>query len=335
MEMKKAAFVRRESIVPNPKLKLLDQVREVTRLRHFSIRTEHAYTAWIKRFILFHGKQHPREMSGPEVTKFLSHLAVQKRVSASTQNQALNAIVFLYQEVLHQPLEGLGERVRAMRPSRIPLVLSVEEVRRVLAALEGSYRLMGELLYGTGMRLMECLRLRVKDIDFEGNQIVVRQGKGAKDRMAVLPLRLKGTLKAHLERVRLLYERDLSDGLSVLMPEGLDRKYPNASREWAWQWVFPSRTRSKDPRTGRVGRHHAVETALQRAVKQAVRLAGINKPASCHTLRHSFATHLLEAGYDIRTVQQLLGHKDVSTTMIYTHVMREPGIGVKSPLDRM
>jgi len=335
MESRKAAFVSPGSIIPNPRLKLLDQVREVARLRHFSLRTEQAYTAWIKRFIFFHGKRHPRDMGGLEVTRFLTHLAVHDQVAASTQNQALNALVFLYGEVLHLTLEGLGDRVRARRPARLPLVLTRGEVRRLLTALEGTYQLMARLLYGTGMRLMECLRLRVKDMEFERNQIVIHQGKGAKDRMAVLPESLKGPLEVHLEKVRLLYQRDLADGLTVMLPGGLERKYPNASREWGWQWVFPSAMRSRDPRTGRPGRHHAAETALQRAVKEAVRLAGLKRPASCHTLRHSFATHLLENGCDIRTLQVLLGHKDVSTTMIYTHVMEKPGLGVKSPLDNL
>jgi integron integrase len=371
-------------IVPNPKLKLLDQVREVARLRHFSIRTEQAYVGWIKRFLLFHrahvsssefrvpsGKQsstrsdvqrrthnvqrltpnaerltpnaerltvsgwrHPRELGAMEVKAFLSHLAVVGKVAASTQNQALNALVFLYREVLHQSLEGLEDRVRALRPARLPVVLSPQEVKKLLAGMKGTHQLMGRLLYGTGLRLMECLRLRVKDIDFEQNQIVVRSGKGNKDRVTMLPHRLKESLWIHLERVRLLHQGDLAEGLGqVYLPEGLMRKYPNAAAEWGWQWAFPSQSVSVDPRSGRRMRHHAAETALQRAVKEAVRLAGLKKPASCHTLRHSFATHLLENGCDIRTVQDLLGHAHVATTQIYTHVMQRPGLGVKSPLD--
>jgi len=319
---------------PNPRARLLDQVREVIRVKHYSIRTEEAYVQWIKRFIFFHGKRHPREMGEAEIEAFLTDLAVERKVSASTQNQALNALVFLYEEVLHLEL-GEFSAVRAKRPDRLPVVLTKAETTRLLAAIKpGTNALMARLLYGTGMRLMECVRLRVKDVLFEENQIVVRDGKGAKDRVTMLPSSVKAELEGHLARVKLLHGSDLRSGAGeVYLPYALERKYPQAPREWAWQYVFPAMRLSRDPRSGKIRRHHASETALQRVVKEAVRLAGIVKPASCHTLRHSFATRLLEDGYDIRTVQELLGHKDVSTTMIYTHVMQKPGIGVRSPLD--
>ncbi|MFO1488010.1 MAG: integron integrase [Verrucomicrobiota bacterium] len=318
----KAAFVVREGIIPNPKLKLLDQVREVCRLRHFSLRTEQAYVGWIRRFLVFCKNRagvwrHPSTLGGGEVTEFLSHLAMAEKVSASTQRQAMNGVVFLFREVLGMPLSGLEERVRSQRPARLPTVLSKAEVRRLLGVMEGTPQLMARLLYGTGMRLMECLRLRVKDVDFERNEILVREGKGGKDCRTLLPESLRAPLQTHLQRVRLLHERDLADGLGwVALPYALARKYPQAEREWAWQWVFPSATRSRDPLSKRLGRHHTAETALQRAVKAGVRAAGLGKPASCHTLRHSFATHLLEEGYDIRTVQDLLGHKSVATTQM-------------------
>jgi integron integrase len=321
-------------VMPNPKAKLLDQVREVLRVKHYSIHTEDAYVGWIKRFIFFHGKRHPRDMGATEVQAFLSDLAVKAEVSASTQNQALNALVFLYSEVLHQELGWMNELVRAKRPRRVPTVMSKEEVQRVLAAMTGTPQLMAQLLYGTGIRLMECLRLRVKDLDFANNYIVIRDGKGDKDRITMLPATLKAGLQEHLKRVRILHEKDLADGCGdVYLPDALARKYPTAAREWAWQWLFPSTRLSVDPRSGKQHRHHADPQALQRAVRAAVRLAQIPKPVSCHTFRHSFATHLLEAGYDIRTVQELLGHQKLDTTMIYTHVMRQPGIGVRSPLD--
>ena len=321
-------------VVPNPKAKLLDQVREVLRVKHYSIHTEDAYVGWIKRFIFFHGKRHPREMGATEVQTFLSDLAVRGNVSASTQNQALNALVFLYSEVLHQELSWMNELVRARRHKRVPTVMSKEEVQRVLAAMTGTPQLMARLLYGTGMRLMECLRLRVKDVDFANNYIIIRDGKGDKDRITMLPATLKASLQEHLKRVGILHEKDLADGYGeVYLPEALARKYPKAAREWSWQWLFPSARISIDPRSARHRRHHADPQLLQRAVRAAVRLAQIPKPVSCHTFRHSFATHLLEAGYDIRTVQELLGHEKLDTTMIYTHVMRQPGIGVRSPLD--
>jgi len=330
----KAAFV-----IANPKAKLLDQSREVLRVKHYSLRTEEAYVLWVRRYLQFHrdasgGWKHPRDLGATEIGAFLNHLATGEHVAAATQNQALNALVFLYGAVLHIDLGDFGEVVRASKPRRVPVVLSPEEVGRVLAALEGTWRLMAQVLYGTGMRLMELLRLRVKDVDFDRHQIVVRGGKGDKDRVTMLPEAVRGALEAHLRRVRLLHEQDLKAGFGdVYLPEGLARKYPKAAKEWGWQWVFPSRSRSRDPRSGKVRRHHVQETGLQRAVKAGLKLSGITKPASCHTLRHSFATHLLEGGTDIRTVQDLLGHKDVTTTQIYTHVMQKPGIGVKSPLD--
>ena len=325
---------RPEGFIPNPKLKLLDQVSEVMRFKHYSIRTESTYRDWIKRFILFHGKRHPREMGAGEVSRFLSDLAVRGRVAASTQNQAFNALLFLYREVLHQELGQIEGVERAKRPARLPVVLSKGESDRLLAGMTGTFQLMAKLLYGAGLRLMECVRLRVKDVDFELNQIVVRDGKGFKDRVTVLPQSVKPLLQAHLERVKLLHERDLKEGAgTVYLPYALERKYPSANREWCWQYVFPAAGRSRDPRSGAVQRHHVNEEGLQRAVKEAVRLAGINKPASCHSLRHSFATRLLENGYDIRTVQELLGHASVVTTQIYTHVMEKPGLGVRSPVD--
>jgi len=336
----------RESLIVNPKLKLLDQVSEVMRFKHYSLRTERAYRQWIWRFLAFHrgsdhggpqkGWRHPREMGEAEVRSFLNDLAVNGKVAAATQNQALNALVFLYGEVLQCPLGELGMLERPSRPARLPTVLTQAEVRRLLAAMSGTHQLMARLLYGTGMRLMECVRLRVKDLDLAASHIVVRDGKGFKDRVTVLPEKLGPELQNHLERVRLLHEQDVKAGYGrVYLPQGLSRKYPNAERAWGWQYVFPSAKLSRDPRTGQVRRHHVNEQGLQRAVKEGLRLARIVKPASCHTLRHSFGTHELEAGYDIRTVQELLGHKDVSTTMIYTHVMQKPGLGVKSPLDSL
>jgi len=323
-----------EGFIPNPKLRLEQQCREVMRFKRFSFRTEGTYWDWIKRFILFHGKRHPREMGEAEVTAFLTHLAAQRNVAASTQNQALSALLFLYRDVLKMQLDWIDGFERASRPPRVPVVLSKSEVQRVLAAVPASYQLFCRLLYGTGLRLMEGLRLRVKDIDFERRQIVVRDGKGFKDRVTMLPESLVEPLRAQLIRAKALHERDLAAGLgAVMLPFALAEKYPNAEREWVWQWVFPSAMISVDPRGGARRRHHANETSIQRVMKEAVRASGISKAASCHTLRHSFATHLLEAGYDIRTVQELLGHKDVSTTQIYTHVMQKPGLGVKSPLD--
>jgi integron integrase len=314
--------------------KLLEEVRDLMRLRHYSLRTERCYCDWIVRFIRYHGKRHPREMAEAEVTQFLTHLAREGHVAASTQNQALSALLFLYKEVLKEEIGWLDGVERASRPKRLPVVLTPEEAREVLSRLHGMPRLMAALLYGSGLRLMECVRLRVKDVDFAYARITVRDGKGAKDRVTMLPVNLCAGLERHLQKVKAQHEEDLEVGLGrVYLPEALARKYPNASGEWAWQWFFPSSRVSIDPRGGERRRHHVDENVLQVAVKHAVRAAGIAKPASCHTLRHCFATHLLENGYDIRTVQELLGHKDVSTTMIYTHVLNKPGLGVRSPLD--
>lgn len=315
--------------------RLLEQVRARLRVKHYSIRTERAYVDWIRRFIRFHGKRHPRDMGAPELEAFLSHLAVAGNVAASTQNQAKSALLFLYREVLEIELDWLENVTKAKAPKRLPVVLTQGEAQQVLLQLEGTLGLMAGLLYGSGLRLMECVRLRVKDVEFSRHEIVVREGKGNKDRVTMLPVALAAPLKQHLERVKALHEKDLADGYGeVYLPNALARKYPNAGREWGWQYVFPSRVLSKDPRSNVVRRHHADEKALQRAMKRAVAEAGIVKPATPHSLRHSFATHLLTSGYDIRTVQELLGHKDVQTTMIYTHVLNKGGRGVVSPLDR-
>lgn len=309
-------------------------MRQRIRLKHYSIRTEQAYVRWIKEYIFFHKKRHPADMGQQEVSQFLSHLAVDRNVAAATQNQALSALLFLYREVLGQPLDWINNIERAKKPSRLPLVFTKEEVRAILAQLEGSKWLMASLLYGSGLRLMECLRLRVKDIDFAYRQIIVRDGKGHKDRVTVLPGLLQEPVQKHLVKVKALHEQDLKEGFGrVYLPSALERKYRHADREWGWQYVFPASKRSVDPRSGIVRRHHVAESVLQQAVKRAIRVAGITKPGSCHTFRHSFATHLLQAGYDIRTVQELLGHKDVSTTMIYTHVMNQGAQGVRSPID--
>src|SRR5918911_787558 len=313
---------------------LLDQVRGQIRTLHYSLRTEEAYLKWIREFILFHGKRHPNQMGASEISRFLSHLATKRNVSASTQNQALSALLFLYRQVLDQPIEWVDNIERAKKPQRLPVVFRREEVKAVLNHLRGEMWLMAALLYGSGLRLMECLRLRVKDVDFVQSQLIVREGKGHKDRVTMLPASLVEPLTRQLERVKALHETDLREGYgSVYLPYALARKYPNAEKEWCWQYVFPASKRSADPRSGREQRHHIAETALQKAVKAAVRAPGINKPGSCHTLRHSFATHLLEGGYDIRTIQELLGHADVQTTMIYTHVLSKGGKAVKSPLD--
>jgi integron integrase len=316
--------------------RLLDRVREVLRARHSSRRTEKSYVSWIRRYIEFHGKRHPAEMGAVEVTQFLSSLAQQDHVAASTQNQALSALLFLYRQVLQVEMPWLDNVVRAKRSERLPVVLTREEVRAVIRELQGPPRLMAILLYGAGLRLLECARLRVKDVDFATNQIIVRAGKGDRDRVTVLPAAVKPDLVRHLEMVKRQHEADLQHGAGwVELPWALARKYPNAGREWAWQWVFPATRIYVDRETGQRRRHHLHESVLQRAVKDAVRRAGIAKRATCHTFRHSFATHLLEDNHDIRTVQELLGHRDVSTTMIYTHVLnRGPG-GVSSPADRM
>ena len=314
--------------------KLLDRMRAEIRLRHYSIRTEAAYVDWARRFILFHGKRHPKDMGAEEVRDFLSHLATERNVSASTQSQARSALLFMYKEVLDIELPWLDEVINAKKAKRLPIVLTQTEIRRLLNGTSGTMGLIVSLLYGTGMRLLEGLRLRVKDVEFTRREIVVREGKGNKDRVTVLPENLILPLKAHLEKVKALHEKELDAGFGeVFLPDALARKYPNAARSWGWQYVFPSPVRSMDPRTGIERRHHVHEHSVQRAVREAARLANIHKPVTPHVLRHSFATHLLQAGYDIRTVQELLGHKDVSTTMIYTHVLNKGGRGVVSPLD--
>jgi integron integrase len=321
-------------VVSQDSPKLLDRLRAEIRMRHYSLRTEQAYVDWARRFILFHNKRHPKEMGAGELRDFLSHLAVDRNVSASTQNQAKSALLFLYREVLKIELPWLDEVISAKTAKRLPVVLTQVEMRDLLNAMSGTMGLMASLLYGTGMRLMEGLRLRVKDVEFSRREIIVREGKGNKDRVTVLPENVILPLKAHLEKVKALHERDLAAGFGeVFLPDALAVKYPSAPKAWGWQFVFPSPVRSIDPRSGVERRHHVYETSVQRAVREASRLAGIHKPVTPHVLRHSFATHLLQAGYDIRTVQELLGHADVSTTMIYTHVLNKGGRGVKSPLD--
>jgi integron integrase len=309
-------------------------VRAAIRARHYSSRTERAYVGWIKRLIVFHHKRHPDQMGAEEVASFLSHLATREEVSASTQNQAFSALLFLYREVLGRDLDGLRGVVRAKPSSRLPLVLSRSEAAAILGQIQGVPGLMASLMYGSGLRLLECCRLRVKDLDFDLQQITVRDGKGRKDRITVLPAALAEPLRRHLETVRQQHTRDLGSGCgSVALPEALERKYARAPWDWAWQWVFPATRSYRDPTTGQWRRHHLHETVLQRAFTAAVRAAHVPKPATCHTLRHSFATHLLESGYDIRTIQELLDHSDISTTMIYTHVLNRGARGVTSPLD--
>jgi integron integrase len=313
---------------------LVEVVRAALRARHYSPRTEEAYVGWIRRFVRFHGRRHPRTLGEPEVTAFLSSLAVQGRVAASTQNQALSALIFLYSGVLGLEFDWLHGLVRARRPERMPTVLTRDEVRQVLAQLQGTEWLVASLLYGGGLRLLECLTLRIKDVDLASREVRVRDGKGRKDRVTVVPARLVPALAARLEESRALHASDLAAGAGwVALPDALDRKYPRAGRDIAWQWVFPATRTYLDVATGQRRRHHLHETVVQRAMKQAVVRAGLQKTASCHTLRHSFATHLLQSGYDIRTIQELLGHRDVSTTMIYTHVLNAGGRGVRSPLD--
>jgi integron integrase len=327
------ALAVRES---GPKPKLLDQVRQRLRARHYSRRTEKAYVHWIKRYIFFHDTRHPVEMGAAEVTAFLTALAVRNPVAASTQNQALSALLFLYREVLGVELPWLDDLVRAKRPSHLPVVLARDEVRAVIGRLHGVSRLMAVLLYGAGLRLLECCRLRIKDVDFATNQLTIRDGKGGKDRTTMLPAFVKAELAEHIEEVRRQHEADVRRGWGwVELPFALARKYPSAGRDTSWQWVFPATRIYVDTVTGQRRRHHLHESVLQRAVKDAVRRAGLAKPASCHSFRHSFATHLLEDGHDIRTVQELLGHRDVSTTMIYTHVLNRGPSGVRSPADRL
>jgi integron integrase len=316
--------------------RFLDRVRREIRLRHYAIRTEESYVDWIRRFIIFNDKRHPSEMGASEVTAFLTHLAVDRHVAPATQAQAKSAILFLYRVVLNSQLPWLDEIVAAKGAPRLPVVLTVHEVRALLEQLNGSVGLICALLYGTGMRLLEGLRLRVKDVEFVRREVLVRHGKGGKDRLTVLPENLILPLQQQIARARALHQRDLLEGFgSVWLPGALDVKYPNTPKQWGWQWVFPSAKRSTDPRTGKIHRHHLNEASVQKAMSLAAKRMGMVKPCSPHILRHSFATHLLQAGYDIRTVQELLGHSDVSTTMIYTHVLNRGGRGVRSPLDQM
>ncbi len=322
------------NVVSQDSPKLLDRMRAEVRVRHYSIRTEEAYLDWARRYILFHNKRHPKDLGAEAMRDFLSYLAVERKVSAATQNQAKSALLFLYRDVLRIELPWLDEIIAAKASKRLPVVLTQTETRPLLNAMSGPMSIVASLLYGTGMRLLEGVRLRVKDVEFTRREIVVREGKGNKDRVTVLPENLILPLQAHLKKVKALHERDLEAGFGeVYLPNALAQKFPKAGRAWGWQFVFPSTVRSVDPRTGIERRHHLYEASVQRAVREAARLAGIHKPVTPHVLRHSFATHLLQAGYDIRTVQELLGHKDVQTTMIYTHVLNKGGRGVVSPLD--
>jgi integron integrase len=331
-----ALAVRETGPVGTPKPRLLDRVRAAVRARHYSRRTEKAYVHWIRRYIVFHGKRHPAEMGAPDVTAFLTALAVHDKVAASAQNQALSALLFLYREVLGVELPWLDDVVRAKRPQHLPVVLTRDEVRAVLQRLDGVPRLMAILLYGAGLRLLECCRVRVKDVDFATNQILIRDGKGRKDRVTMLPAAVKTALVAHVQHVREQHQTDVRHGAGwVELSGALARKYPNAGRDWGWQWVFPGTRMYVDRLTRQRRRHHHHESVLQRAVKEAVRAVGIAKQATCHTFRHSFATHLLEESHDIRTVRELLGHQDVSTTMIYTPVLNRGPAGVRSPADRI
>jgi integron integrase len=313
--------------------KLLDQVRKLMRREHYSLRTEKTYLNWIKRFILFHNKRHPQQMGRLEIEAFLTDLVVNRNVAAATQNQAFNAILFLYRRVLNQEIEGI-DAIRSKKPARLPVVMTKAEVAEVLIALPPPYQLPGKILYGSGLRVIECVRLRVQDLDFAQCQLIVRDGKGGKDRRTILPDTMQEPLQAHLKRVKLLHQQDLAQGYgTVYLPYALERKYPSANRDWRWQYVFPAPHLSTDPRTGIIRRHHLGERSVQKAIQKAVQLVGLNKRVTSHSFRHSFATHLLENGYDIRTVQELLGHKSVETTMIYTHVLNRGGRAVRSPLD--
>jgi integron integrase len=313
--------------------KLLDQMRDALRLKHYSYRTEEAYLDWARRYILFHHKRHPKDMGAPQIRGFLAHLATERKVAASTQNQALSAILFLYREVLHKDIEPILLS-NAKRPERLPTVLTRAEALGLIGQLAGTHKLMAQLLYGSGLRLAECVRLRIKDLDFDYKTVTVRDGKGEKDRVTPLPDSILLDLQRQIDRVRLLHDDDLAAGCGeVYLPGALERKYPNAARELIWQYLFPAPRRALDPRSRKERRHHLDPSGLQRAVKVAAQQAGLQKRVTCHTLRHSFATHLLENGYDIRTVQELLGHKDVRTTMIYTHVLNRGGLAVRSPLD--
>ncbi len=322
---------------PNPGLKLMDQVREVLRYYHYAYRTEQTYGQWILRYIhYFGGKTHPNRLGAQDVERFLSHLATEGQVSASTQRQALNALVLLYRDVLHKPLESEIAPVRSKRQPRPPTVLTQAEVQRLLAAMTGRHALMARLLYGSGLRLLECIRLRIQDVDFGQHLIFVRGAKGGKDRTTLLPRNLGAALQAQIEAVKALHHQDLEEGCGdVYIPEALARKYPKAARETGWHWVFPARARALDPRSGREMRHHVLESGLQKAVKRAAQQAGIDKKVGCHTLRHSFATHMLEHGVNIRVLQELLGHADVKTTEMYTHVMARDIRQLQSPLDRL
>jgi len=316
------------------KPRLLAQLKESLRVRHYSRRTEQSYCYWVKRFIFFHNVRHPKEMAEPEINAFLTSLAVKEKVSASTQNQALSALLYLYRHVIGREIGDLGEVIRARKPKRLPVVMTREEVKKVLANMTGDKWLMASLMYGAGLRLMECLRLRIQDIEFARNEIHVRDGKGSKDRITMLPDSLKAPLKEHMKKVRAAHKKDLEEGWGgVPLPGALDRKYPNAPKDWRWQWVFPQEKRWTNTQTKEQGRHHIDASIVQKAVRDAVRKTELTKRATCHTFRHSFATHLLESGYDIRTVQELLGHNDVKTTMIYTHVLNRGPVGVRSPID--
>jgi len=315
--------------------KLLDMVRNKIRLKHYSIRTEEAYVSWIKRYIYFHHKRHPKDMGKKEIEAFLTDLAVRGNVAASTQNQAFSALLFLYDKVLNKDVFKNIDALRAKKPQRIPTVLTFDETMEMIDSITGIFQLIVKLLYGCGLRGIECVRLRIKDIDFEMNQVVVRSGKGQKDRITMLPEDVKPALKEHLKYVKKMHEKDLSYGFgSVYLPNALAKKYKNAPKEWGWQYVFPSKTLSVDPRSGVKRRHHIHLDSLSKAIKRAARISGVKKNVSSHVFRHSFATHLLEDGYDIRTIQELLGHKNVNTTMIYTHVLNKGGKAVRSPLDR-